>query len=57
MRFEKHARNHRQIRNGFTLIELMVVLAVIGMLMAIRSFVLPKFFTEKELQALGDATP
>lgn len=35
MRFEKHARNHRQIRNGFTLIELMVVLAVIGMLMAL----------------------
>ena len=31
--------------------------SVIGMLMAIRSFVLPKFFTEKELQALGDATP
>eukprot|EP00521_Asterionellopsis_glacialis_P015767 CAMPEP_0195299048 /NCGR_PEP_ID=MMETSP0707-20130614/24762_1 /TAXON_ID=33640 /ORGANISM="Asterionellopsis glacialis, Strain CCMP134" /LENGTH=323 /DNA_ID=CAMNT_0040361319 /DNA_START=65 /DNA_END=1036 /DNA_ORIENTATION=- len=28
--------------------------SVIGMLMVIRSFVLPKFFTEKELNALGD---
>ena len=35
MHFEKQARNRRQIRNGFTLIELMVVLAVIGMLMAL----------------------
>jgi len=31
--------------------------SVIGLLMAIRSFVLPKLFTEKELTDLGDATP
>mmetsp|Transcript_23 Transcript_23/g.43 ORF Transcript_23/g.43 Transcript_23/m.43 type:complete len:624 (+) Transcript_23:296-2167(+) len=31
--------------------------SVIGMLMVIRSFVLPKFFTERELKALGDETP
>ncbi len=30
---------------------------VIGVLMAIRSFVLPRYFTEKELDALGDPTP
>jgi len=31
--------------------------SVIGLLMLIRCFVLPKFFTEKELYALGDAKP
>mmetsp|Transcript_1178 Transcript_1178/g.3283 ORF Transcript_1178/g.3283 Transcript_1178/m.3283 type:complete len:639 (+) Transcript_1178:118-2034(+) len=31
--------------------------SVIGFLMIIRAFMLPKFFTEKELTALGDATP
>ena len=30
---------------------------VIGVLMAIRAFLLPKFFTEKEFVALGDPTP
>ena len=35
MRSESHARRLRRIRNGFTLIELMVVLAVIGMLVAL----------------------
>jgi hypothetical protein len=31
--------------------------SAIGLLMAIRSFVLPKFFTEDELDDLGDPTP
>ena len=31
--------------------------SVIGLLMAIRRFVLPKFFTEKELISLGDPSP
>jgi len=31
--------------------------SVIGMLMMIRSFILPRFFSEKELVALGDPTP
>lgn len=31
--------------------------AMILLLMSIRGFVLPKFFSEKELQALGDPTP
>ena len=31
--------------------------SVIGMLMLIRGFVLPRVFTETELAALGDATP
>lgn len=31
--------------------------SVIGLMMAIRSFVLPKFFTERELVDLGDPTP
>jgi len=31
--------------------------SVIGMLMVIRSFVLPRFFSEKELIALGDPSP
>lgn len=31
--------------------------SVIGLLMVIRSFVLPKFFTEDELADLGDPTP
>ena len=31
--------------------------AMIGVLMAIRAFVLPKFFTEEEFVALGDPTP
>ena len=31
--------------------------SVIGMLMVIRSFVLPQFFSEKELTALGDPSP
>lgn len=31
--------------------------SVIGMLMVIRSFLLPKFFTEDELTELGDPTP
>jgi len=31
--------------------------SVIGFLMIIRTFILPKFFTEKELTALGDPTP
>ncbi len=31
--------------------------SVIGLLMIIRSFVLPKFFTENELISLGDPTP
>jgi len=31
--------------------------SVIGLLMLIRSFVLPKFFTEKEFRSLGDPTP
>lgn len=31
--------------------------SVIGLLMAIRKLVLPKIFTEEELEALGDPTP
>mmetsp|Transcript_11189 Transcript_11189/g.12477 ORF Transcript_11189/g.12477 Transcript_11189/m.12477 type:complete len:629 (-) Transcript_11189:122-2008(-) len=31
--------------------------SVIGLLMVIRSFMLPKFFSEKELEILGDPTP
>jgi hypothetical protein len=31
--------------------------SVIGLLMIIRAFVLPKFFSETELTELGDATP
>ena len=31
--------------------------AVIGLLMFIRSFILPKYFSEKELVALGDPSP
>lgn len=31
--------------------------SVIGMLMVIRSFILPRFFSEKELIALGDPSP
>jgi hypothetical protein len=31
--------------------------SVIGLLMVIRSFVLPKIFTEEELVELGDPTP
>jgi len=31
--------------------------SVIGLLMVIRSFVLPRYFTEKEFVALGDPTP
>jgi solute carrier family 4 (anion exchanger) protein 1 len=31
--------------------------SAIGFLMLIRGFVLPRFFSEKELTALGDATP
>jgi hypothetical protein len=31
--------------------------SVIGLLMLIRSFVLPKLFSEEELTSLGDATP
>jgi hypothetical protein len=31
--------------------------SVIGFLMVIRAFILPKFFTETELTELGDATP
>ncbi len=31
--------------------------AMIGVLMSIRAFVLPKFFSEEEFVALGDATP
>jgi hypothetical protein len=30
---------------------------VIGVLMAIRSFILPRFFSEEEFVALGDPTP
>ncbi len=31
--------------------------AMIGILMSIRAFVLPKFFSEEEFVALGDPTP
>jgi hypothetical protein len=31
--------------------------SVIGLLMVIRGFVLPKIFNETELKALGDGTP
>ena len=31
--------------------------SVIGMLIAIRGLILPKFFSEEELVALGDPTP
>lgn len=33
------------------------LLAMILLLMSIRAFVLPKYFSEAELEALGDPTP
>jgi len=63
----------RQKTNIFTLTQVMCLMglwffkqnsataiffpSVIGLLMAIRTFILPKFFTEEELVDLGDPTP
>ncbi|KAL7434874.1 hypothetical protein ACHAXH_006324 [Discostella pseudostelligera] len=44
---------------GFKLIPAISIFfpAMIGVLMSVRAFVLPKFFSEEEFVALGDATP
>jgi len=63
----------RKVMNGYTLIQLVALgilwafksnsstaiffPSVIGFLIALRSWVLPKIFTEEELVSLGDASP